>query len=57
MGLGVIVLAATVMLGVSGTSAWSGLGWPVWVVERVPAYAIPLWVAAMGAVSVNRTLR
>ncbi len=54
VGLGVAVLAATVMLGLRGTSVWSALGWPVGLVERVPAYVIPLWVAAMGVASALR---
>ena len=57
VGLGVAVLAATALLGLPNTAAWSTLGWQVGVVERVPAYAIPLWLAAMGAVSVKQTLR
>jgi hypothetical membrane protein len=45
---GVAVLAATVLLGLRATGVSGSLSWPSGTIERVPAYAIPLWVVCMG---------
>jgi hypothetical membrane protein len=45
---GVAVLAATLLLGLHVAGVWSSLSWPPGTIERVPAYAIPLWVIGMG---------
>jgi hypothetical membrane protein len=45
---GVAVLVATLLLGLHITRVLSSLSWPLGAIERVPTYAIPLWVVCMG---------
>lgn len=56
-GAGMFALVATLLLALGQTSAWSGLGWPVGLVERMAAYPLPLWLTGCGLVLLRRKQR
>ena len=56
-GAGMFALLATLLLGFDQTSAWSGLGWPVGLVERLAAYPLPVWLTGCGLVLLLRAQR
>ena len=54
IGAGAIALCATLLLGLDQTSAWSSLGWPAGLIERVAAYPLPLWLVITAIVLLGR---
>ncbi len=57
IGAGMFALSATLLLGFGETSAWSSLGWPMGLFERLAAYPLPLWLTIFGLVMLLRDSR